>query len=669
MISVAQTEVPSAYSVPLIINSPPVIAGTYPNTALLEWAPITATSFINGNVVYVGRGCNTDPYLANPAGKVALIDRGVCNISEKVQRAALAGATGVLIGLVADGDAVSFIKGPETTFVPSLVITKATADLIKARLALNEVVNVTASLAVTTPLAGSVVSTSSRGPSISQVAIKPDISAPGGSVSAVAGTGTGESPFGGTSGATPVVAGAAALLVQAYPSRTPLEIKALLMNSAETNIFTNPATRPDVLAPVTRIGAGEVRVNNARLLTTAAWDATVGVPSLSFGFYAAARTRTFTKTVLVRNYGRAARTYSISSADRTNAASSAVTVSVPGSITVPANGSATFTVSLTVNAPSLPPWPFGIGQGETGSGLLLESVEFDGFITLTDGTDRVRLPWHVLPRRSAAVRPARSVISLNGAASTTLGLNNPSPAQAGPVSVFSLVGTSPRLEGGADAFPLPGEYFATVDLRQAGVRAVPLGGGFTAMQFAINTYGERAYPVYPAGYEVDIDVDRDGTTDFFVYNTESGDFGSSGQLITWVQNARTGARVSRFYAQADFNSANTVMTVLAADLGLNPDQPFDFYVLAYDNYFTGLVTDTIPAINPDFTITPITHTLNAPVYTTGAPNLVVPAGGSTTLTITRNAAEAALSPNVSGLLLQYRYAEPRAESDRILITP
>ena len=38
------------------------------------------------------------------------------------------------------------------------------------------------------------------------------------------------------------------------------------MNTAETNILTNPATQPGVLAPITRIGGGEVRVDRALAL-------------------------------------------------------------------------------------------------------------------------------------------------------------------------------------------------------------------------------------------------------------------------------------------------------------------------------------------------------------------------------------------------------------------
>ena len=179
----------------------------------------------------------------------------------------------MLIGLVAPGDATSFAFGGGDTFVPSLVITQPTSNLIKTQLTAGQTILGTVTLASVIPLSGSMVSISARGPSHSYNTIKPDIAAPGASVSAEVGTGDGETPFGGTSGAAPMVAGAAALLIEALPTLTPNELKALLVNTANTNVFINPLTQPGVLAPITRIGGGEVRVDAAVASTTAAWDA------------------------------------------------------------------------------------------------------------------------------------------------------------------------------------------------------------------------------------------------------------------------------------------------------------------------------------------------------------------------------------------------------------
>jgi hypothetical protein len=138
--------------VPLVINSPSAIAGSYRDTAALDFAPPNGT--ITGDVVYIGRGCPAgsispgspaDPYLSNPTGKIALIDRGACAISLKIDAAAAAGAIGVLIGLVAPGDAISFSMAGGSHFVPTLVITQNVSSRIKNALA-SSIVNGTISV-------------------------------------------------------------------------------------------------------------------------------------------------------------------------------------------------------------------------------------------------------------------------------------------------------------------------------------------------------------------------------------------------------------------------------------------------------------------------------------------------------------------------------------------
>ncbi|HKF17926.1 MAG TPA: PA domain-containing protein [Candidatus Dormibacteraeota bacterium] len=52
---------------------------------------------MSGPIVFVGRGCGQDAYLADPAGKIALVERGACRFDEKVARAQQARATGAVI--------------------------------------------------------------------------------------------------------------------------------------------------------------------------------------------------------------------------------------------------------------------------------------------------------------------------------------------------------------------------------------------------------------------------------------------------------------------------------------------------------------------------------------------------------------------------------------------
>ena len=651
VISVAQTQVPSALTYPLVVNSPASIAGQYKNTASLDWAPIG--SGFTGDVVYVGRGCNADTYLANPAGKVALIDRGACNVSEKTRKASDAGAIGVLIGLIAPGDAVTFSNGgqcpvpPNGVCKPTLVIIQSDATLIKNTLK-TSAVNVSVSSSVVVPLVGSVVGSSSRGPSYSYNAIKPDIGAPGASISAIAGTGTGEEAFGGTSGAAPMVSGAAALLVQKFPDREPAEIKALLMNTAETNIFTNPATEPGVLAPITRIGGGEVRVNRAADSLTAAWDENALTGSLSFGYRAIVSNQVFRKTVVVRNYGGWNRTYTITPSFRyaNDAASGAVEIRAPKQIKVGANESETFDIILKVNADKLPIWNLN-GGTNGGNGALLQGVEFDGYVTLADGTDTTHLAWQILPHRAAAVTSATDRVRPGG----SLTLSN-SSGLAGDVELFALTGTSPRIQ--KSFLPQPGDNFAVIDLKSVGVRQIG-----SVVQFGINTFGERAHPNYPAEFDIYLDTNRDGVNDYVIYNSELGGFGVTGQNVVNVVNLAANTAQAFYFIDADLNSANAILTAPLSAVGLTATSQFNFAVYASDNYFTGNTTDAI---------TGMTYTLGTPRYIiSGAPTVSVPARNRTTLIVQEVPGGAVASPSQTGFLLLYRDARPKAEADTIIV--
>jgi len=669
-ISVAQTHVPSAKFFPLVVNSPAAIAGSFNNTATVDWAPIG--SGFTGDVAMVGRGCPAgsitatnpdDTYTANPSGKVALIDRGACAVSLKVDRAARAGAIGVLIGLVAPGDAISFSFGGGTQMVPTLVIIQADANRIKGA---TQPVNVT--VKNSSPLVKSLASTSARGPSFSFQTIKPEIGAPGASVSAVAGTGTGEAAFGGTSGATPMIAGSAALLLEAFPKATPAEIKARLMNNTETQILTAPNLFGTQLAPATRIGAGEVRVDRALAARTLAFVAEDESAAVSFGFAAVAQRQEFRKRVQVLNAANSARSYSVafSFRDPANPGVAAVSARVPSSIQVPARGLRELEVRITVDPTKLQTWTLN-GGSQGGNGGLLTQLELDGHITLSDKLDTVSLPWSLVAHRAADVRTEEDEVELEGGTSGTVRLSNRG-AVNGRVEVFAWTGSSKKI---ARRFlPRPGDNFAVIDLGQVGVR---LAG--SAVQFGINTFGLRSHPNYPAEFDIALDVDRDGNTDFVLFNAENGGFGATGQNLVFVADVRArpaGAppapgATAFFFMDADLDSGRAIMTAPLSALapttvtltngtkvtlpGLTATTQFDFSVFAFDNYFTGNLTDSIENM---------TFTLGQPRFTgSGVPATGVPVGGSSVLTISPVAGGDAASPSQKGLLLLFRDAAKR----------
>jgi hypothetical protein len=179
------------------------------------------------------------------------------------------------------------------------------------------------------------------------------------------------------------------------------------------------------------------------------------------------------------------------------------------------------------------------------------------------------------------------------------------------------------------------------------------------VQFAVNTFDQRAHPNYPAEFDIYIDNNRDGNPDFVVFNLENGAFGSTGQNVTAVFNLTTGAATVFFFTDADLDSANAILTAPLSALGMTPSTQFDVSVYAFDNYFTGALTDAIEGK---------TYTLGTPrFFGSGIPAAGVPAGGSSTLTIDAIAGGDVASPSQTGLLLMYRDSKSEKEASPITV--
>ena len=156
----------------------------------------------------------------------------------------------------------------------------------------------------------------------------------------------------GTSFATPLVAGAAALVKQAHPKYTVAQIKSALVNFSAQDTTTDDSTQP---VNVQGVGAG-------RLDAGAAAGAAVGVQpaTVSFGYLKTGTTLPITKSLTVTNPGSAAVTLSVAvvasaaaiGACGQVAPASAATVAVDQtSLAVAAGGSATLKVTLSGSVP------------------------------------------------------------------------------------------------------------------------------------------------------------------------------------------------------------------------------------------------------------------------------------------------------------------------------
>jgi hypothetical protein len=133
---------------PVTVHAPSPIAGTYFGPMGGFGESLVTTGPISGEVVYVGRGCDPafqagqplDPYLANPAGKIALIDRGSCTFVAKVKKAQVNGALMVIVANNVAGPPIAMGGADSTIVIPSVMISLDDGTLFKANVPLNATV-------------------------------------------------------------------------------------------------------------------------------------------------------------------------------------------------------------------------------------------------------------------------------------------------------------------------------------------------------------------------------------------------------------------------------------------------------------------------------------------------------------------------------------------------
>jgi subtilisin family serine protease len=589
-LSVAQTAVPSAFLPFMQVQAPASIAGLY-RTAFQPWSAPLAAEVVAPVQYGDGAGGNLDGCAAFPAGslagKIVLVDRGACNFTLKIKNIGGGGGAIGVIGLVAPGDPFEGGDGGDRPIgIPGFMISQADSIRIKGQLG----VGVTARFApgLGLPLVGSVVGSSSRGPQFEDFRVKPEIGAPGASVSAIYGTGTGTGPFGGTSGAAPMVTGSAALLVQARGRLAPVALKALLMNNAETDILN---VGGGALAPVSRIGGGEVRVDRSLGAPAAAWDAREPTGSLGFGWIDVAEDVVRrTRTVVVRNFSGHDVEYAIGTSFRFagDEASGAVALRTPTRIRVPARRSRTFEVVATIDSSRLGGNWMHSGSGGA-SGALLTANELDGYVTLDDGVHPIHLPWHVIPRKASETEAEPGALRF-GADGTAISELENDGAGTAQIDVYSLLGLSGNLPQGARGAQSP-----TPDLRAVGVQTFPVPADFCGanpgfvLALASNTWERQAHADAPTAIEWDLDTNQDGTFDYAVFSLDlAGGALSDGRNVTWAEDLATGDASAFFFTEHAANTGNQILLVCDTQIGSPAfGQPIDASVFAVDVYFGG----------------------------------------------------------------------------------
>lgn len=196
------------------------------------------------------------------SGNIALIKRGTCNFSEKIERAQLAGATAVVV--YSDDRPLTIMGGDGSYTIPGVMIETAVGEALLSDINLGEVVEVSMGpgITLTRTEIGSVMGDfSSRGPNMAVTDLLiPDVAAPGVNILAAAPSGSGYAYLSGTSMASPHIAGIGALVKEVHPDWSPAMIQSAIMTTARQNITKEDSVTP---ADAFDFGAGHVVPNDA----------------------------------------------------------------------------------------------------------------------------------------------------------------------------------------------------------------------------------------------------------------------------------------------------------------------------------------------------------------------------------------------------------------------
>lgn len=251
---------------------------TYPSAVVQGFPSEEALLALNEaeyEFVHVGLGSEEEFSQVDAEGKIALISRGELPYVTKAENAKQAGAVGAVVYNNVPGEQ-PLVPGMA---VPTVTISQEDGQKLLAEL---EAGNPTLSFNVqySRTVNETIADFSSRGPVMDTWMIKPDVVAPGVNITSTVPTHDPSNPHGyasmqGTSMASPHVAGAVALMLEANPDWNVDFVKAALMNTAERLVDPNGTVYPHNTQ-----GAGSIRVLDAIQANTLVTDA-----SHSFGIF------------------------------------------------------------------------------------------------------------------------------------------------------------------------------------------------------------------------------------------------------------------------------------------------------------------------------------------------------------------------------------------------
>ena len=236
-----------------------IVAGTSYEAVVGDFAEITsdvtaplkvvsdpASGFDHG----LNLACDDSPALPDLTGKIALLGRGVCDFTVKMRNAKNTGAVGVIMVNRVPGEAPFVMSHnglePKPT-IPGVMVSLSDGASIDDHDGEPATLVAEGSYVEHPEDANLMAGFSSWGPTHGDLLIKPDVSAPGADVlSSVPANSCSAPPcwafFGGTSMATPHLAGAAAVVRGIHPAWSAAEVRSAIVNTAQQGVLRHPET-------------------------------------------------------------------------------------------------------------------------------------------------------------------------------------------------------------------------------------------------------------------------------------------------------------------------------------------------------------------------------------------------------------------------------------------
>jgi subtilisin family serine protease len=476
---------------------------------------------------------------------------------------------------------------------------------------------------------------SSGGPRTGDSALKPEITAPGVSISSTdSGSGNGALFLSGTSMATPHVAGVAALTVQAHPSWKVEDLKAAIVGTGIPSGVAGYQTR--------RGGTGLVQPASSTATQVVARPEGKFAGALNFGFEELKENFRDTRKITLRNNGSTTANFNITQA---NASGQPHTVSFSkSSVRVRARETAEVEVTLRV--------PAATAGAANGAGLSFNEVAGLVQFTPASASDNagitLRVPYYFVPRARADV--STDIGKLKGTDPSTLAtVTNRKGVIPGDADFYAwgILDSNKEDGDGEDDEHSSDPRKVSNDIRAVGVQSFPFPSAANptrmAVVFAVNTWN-RWSNASTNEFDISVDVDGDGKDDYVIVGVDqgvvqTGEF--NGVMGSFVFSTRSPGASIAFLATAPTDGATALLPVLSSQLcratepclsSANPR--FTYRAESFD-----LVNGGVDAPKGVGKFNPWTNAISTAGFAT-----VAPGASDASNTISVNSAEWALTP-------------------------